>query len=425
MVKKVLVLLLALSLCGSLFAGGGSNRGSQSGSQGKVTLRIVYQEDDWEKSHKAAFEYFAKQYPDVTLESIGILNSEYVEKATVMLAGGDNVDLVYSKAMPQYVNMAVNGQIIDLLPYIQRDNIDTSKFNGATERMMIDGKLYALPFRSDIWQLYYNKNLFDKAGIPYPSDNMTWEEYSDLCKRLTSGSGTNKVYGGFFQSWPAAVQNIAIQDGRNTTVAANYEFMRPAYQTVLDLQRGGYIVDYAEITTGNLHYSGQFLNQRVATVYQGSWFVNLLLTEMKRNGLAFEWGVAKAPHPRNVSAGYVVGTAFPMCITSISRNKDMAWEYAKFLAGEENSQHQARNGALPAVTNDTILNTLISQEGMPANSASAFEYTNLSFETPVNSRSGAAGTILGEEHGLVMTGSISIDEFINNLNRRIGEVLKN
>jgi multiple sugar transport system substrate-binding protein len=367
----------------------------------------------------------AQKFPDVILEPIGILAAEYVEKVTVMLAGGDTVDLVYSKAMPQYVNMVNNGQIIDLLTYIKRDNIDLSRFGGAADRLMIEGKLYALPYRSDVWQLYYNKNLFDKAGVPYPKDDMTWDEYAEMCKKLTSGSGNNKIYGGFFQTWAASVQNIAIQDGRNTTIATNYEFMRPAYQMILDLQKGGYIMDYATISTGNLHYSGAFFNQQTATVYQGSWFVNYLLTEIKKNGLPFEWGIAKSPHPKNVKEGYVVGTTFPMCITSISKNRDIAWEYVKFLSGDEAAQYQASNGALPAVTNETILKTFVSQEGMPKDCASAFDYTNMVFETPVHPKSGSIGTILGEEHGLIMTESITLNEFIKNLNERVNEELKN
>jgi multiple sugar transport system substrate-binding protein len=417
--RKIALLILSLALCGNLFAGGGK----QNAEQGKITLRLAIQEDDVPKSHQAAYDYFAQKYPDVKLEPIAILNSEYVNKVTVMLAGGDDVDLIYSKAMPQYVTMFTNGQIDDLMPRVKKDNLDVAQYNGAVERLTVDGKLYGLPFRSDIWQLYYNKNLFDKAGVPYPTDNMTWDEYAEMTKKLTSGSGSSKVYGGFFHSWPSCVQNIAIQDGKNTTVSRNYEFFRPAYDMVLKLQEGGYVMDYSAITTGSLHYSGVFYNQQAATVYQGSWFINLLLTEKAKNGLPFEWGVVKAPHPAGAKEGQIVGTVFPMCINTKSKNKDLAWEYIKYIAGKEAAQFMAQRGALAAATDNNILNTFISQEGMPKNSASAFAYTSLSFETPVNPKSGIVGNILGEEHSLLMTKSITLDQFIKNLNQRIGEAL--
>jgi multiple sugar transport system substrate-binding protein len=418
--KKLVLVVLMSVLCGFVFAKG-TGQGAPKG--GNIKLRLAIQEQDIPKSHQGVFDWFAKTYPNVTLEPVAILNSEYVQKVTVMLAGGDDVDLIYSKAMPQYVTMVTNGQIDDLMPRIRADKIDISMYNGAVERLMMDGKVYGLPFRSDIWQLYYNKNLFDKAGVPYPADNMTWDEYAELCKKLTSGSGTNKVYGGYVHSWPSCVQNIAVQDGKNTTVSRDYEFMRPAYKMVLDLQNSGYIMDYAAITTGSLHYSGVFYNQQAATVYQGSWFINLLLTEMKENGLPFEWGVVKAPHPKGAREGQVVGTVFPMCINSKSKNKDMAWEYVKYIAGKECALFMAKQGALAAATDSEILKTFISQEGMPKDSVSAFEYNSLSFETPVNAKTGVVGTVLGEEHSLVMTKSVSLDQFINNLNKRVVEAL--
>ena len=46
-----------------------------------------------------------------------------------------------------------------------------------------------MPFRSDFWVLYYNKDLFDKAGVEYPSNDMTLEDYDALARKMTSGSG--------------------------------------------------------------------------------------------------------------------------------------------------------------------------------------------------------------------------------------------
>jgi multiple sugar transport system substrate-binding protein len=350
-------------------------------------------------------------------------SAEYADKITVMLAGGDDVDLVYIKSIPQYVTMQTNGQLQDILPRVKADNIDTSMYGGAIEKLTINGKVYGMPFLSDVWQLYYNKNLFDKAGVPYPTDDMTWDEYAELCKRLTSASGTNKVFGGYFHNWIACVQNIAVQDGKNTVVSRDYEFFRPAYTMVLDLQNNGYIMDYSTIATGNLHYSGVFYNQQAATVYQGTWFINLLFTEKKKNGLDFEWGVVKAPHPTGTTEGTIVGTVQPIGINTKAKNSEMAWEFLKYISGKEAAQYMASHGALPAAVNDEILNTFVSQEGMPSGSASAFDYHSISFEAPTDPKAGMVGTILNEEHSLVMTKSITLDQFIHNMNNRVGEVL--
>ena len=67
---------------------------------------------------------------------------------------------------------------------------DTADFNGTIEQLTTDdGNFYAVPFRSDFWVLYYNKDLFDAAGVEYPSNDMTMEDYDALARKMTSGEG--------------------------------------------------------------------------------------------------------------------------------------------------------------------------------------------------------------------------------------------
>ena len=69
--------------------------------------------------------------------------------------------------------------------------------------LMYNGKTYSLPYRNDWYVLYYNKDLFDAAGVEYPSNDMTWEEYYDLAAKMTSGEGSSKVYGSHNHTWQA------------------------------------------------------------------------------------------------------------------------------------------------------------------------------------------------------------------------------
>lgn len=66
---------------------------------------------------------------------------------------------------------------------IKRHNIDLSRFEpsiiSALEKMS-GGGLYGLPLYNDRMALYYNKDIFDKFGVPYPKDGMTWDEVIEL-----------------------------------------------------------------------------------------------------------------------------------------------------------------------------------------------------------------------------------------------------
>ena len=96
------------------------------------------------------------------------------------------------------MTLVSNGQVEDLMPYIERDGVDLSIYSGAAEKLSINNQIFGLPFRNDLWLLFYNKDLFDKAGVAYPTDDMTWDDWAQMCKEMTSGSGTEKVYGGYF-----------------------------------------------------------------------------------------------------------------------------------------------------------------------------------------------------------------------------------
>lgn len=372
---------------------------------------------------KEAMDRFTEMHPNVTFEPIDILNSDYIEKVTTMMAGGEDIDLIYSKNNQQYMTLASNGQVEDLMPYVERDGVDLSIYGGAAEKLTLNNQLYGLPFRNDLWLLYYNKTMFDEAGVEYPTDDMTWDDWAVLCEKMTSGEGADKVYGGYLQNWPASVQNMTISDGKHTTIETDYSFMKDEYDRVLELQDNGYIMDFSTISTGNLHYTGCFFNEQIATVYQGTWFITYLLEQTNAGTLNFEWGMVKAPHSADGQAGDAVGAAFPMCINSNSKNKEAAWQFVKFLTSEEGAKIMAANGALPAVRTDEIMNIYTSQEGFPEGYDSAFEVNQISFEVPVHEKSGTIGKILDEENQLIMTKSLTVEEGLQELTDRVNEAL--
>ena len=55
--------------------------------------------------------------------------------------------------------------------------------------------MYELPFKSDFWVVYYNKDVFDNAGVEYPTNDMTLEQYDEIAKKLTNTEPGQEVYG--------------------------------------------------------------------------------------------------------------------------------------------------------------------------------------------------------------------------------------
>ena len=132
-------------------------------------------------------------HKDVTIEMVDLGSSDYMTVLATQLAGSADLDVVTVKDIPGYANLINLDYLKPLNEVLTRD---TGDFNGTIEQLTTDdGNFYAVPFRSDFWVLYYNKDLFDKAGVEYPSNDLTMEDYDALARKMTSGSGDTKVYG--------------------------------------------------------------------------------------------------------------------------------------------------------------------------------------------------------------------------------------
>ncbi|MBN1310242.1 MAG: extracellular solute-binding protein [Anaerolineae bacterium] len=372
---------------------------------------------------QAVVDAYEAQNPNVHVELIDISSAEYPEKVNIMLSGGDETDIITVKDIPGYSAMLTRNQIIPLEDRIAADGLDLGVYSGAAEELTFEGSIYALPFRSDIWILYYNKDLFDAAGVDYPTNDMTWEQFDEVAREMTSGSGADKVYGAHFHVWRSCVELATVQDGKNTVIATDYSFMQPMYDMVVGMQNDGIIMDYGELKAGNIHYSGVFKNQQVAMLPMGSWFIGSLIAAKNEGEIDFNWDVVKFPHPEGVEPGTTAGTLTSLAINANSKNPDAAWDFIKFYSGIEGAKALAATGNLPAMRNDEILAIFAGLEGVPSGAAEALQTTVVRLELPMHPKVGAVEQILNEEHELIMTGSVPVDEGIANMTSRISEAL--
>lgn len=394
-----------------------------SGEKVKLTVSV------WDNANSPQFQAMADAFmaknPNVEVELIDTQADEYNNKITVMLAGGDSdPDVIVVKEADTQVGMKEKNQLLDLTDYIAKDGVDLSIYNGAAEQLQMDGKQYTLPFRRDWYTLYYNKDLFDKAGVAYPGDDMTWDEYEALAKQMTSGEGSEKVYGAHNHTWMAMVANWALQDGKNTLLSEDYSFLKPYYEQALRMQDEGVLQSYANLKTGSIHYISVFEQQQCAMVPMGTWFIATLIQDKKDGKFDFNWGVTKIPHPEGVEAGSTVGSVTPIGINAKSDVPDTAWEFVKFATSEEGAEILADNSVFPAISSDAVTAKLSSIEGFPEDGKTALEVTNFVFDRPLDSKMGSVRKVIEEEHDLIMIGEEDIDTGIANMNQRAKEAME-
>jgi len=406
-----------------VFAGGGNQQSASTG--GRTTIKV----SSWDVGNDPATSVnlrlqaeFEKANPGIIVEHIDTPSADYNQKLTIMLNGGSDVDVLWIKDGDTTPAYAQRGQLADLTPYMARDNINRDLYSGIAN-FTIGGKVVALPIRTDYYVLFYNKDIFDQAGIPYPSNNMTWTDWEALCARLTSGTGTEKIYGGFIHTWQACVQNWGVQDGKNTIIATDYSFFKPYYEMALRLQKAGYIWDYGALRAGGIGYGNAFLQGYVATLPMGTWFMSTIINAQIEGSTKIKnWGVATVPHPQGVSAGYTVGSFTPIAINQASQKKDAAWEYVKFVTGEQGAKMIAANGQIPGRQTPEILTAIGALRGMPQGVVDALAVRNVSLDRPYDPLSAQINQMLGEEHSVIMLGEITVDQGLANMARRSREI---
>ena len=396
--------------------------GSGVSAQGDaITLKMTAWDIATIPYWQAVIDAYEAQNPNVTVEITEISSAEYQDVVNIMLSGGDDTDIITVKDIPGYNAMLSRGQIIPLNDLIAADDIDLSMYSGAAEELTFEGSIYALPFRSDIWIMYYNKDIFDAAGVDYPTNDMTWDEFDTVARELTSGSGADKIYGAHFHVWRSAVELATVQDGLNTVISDDYSFMAPMYNMVIGMQDDGIIMDYGELRTGSIHYSGVFENGQVAMLPMGSWFIGTMIQAEANGDADFNWGIASYPHPEGVAAGTTAGTLTSLAINANSQQQEAAWDFVKFYTGPEGAAVLAQS-TLPAIRTPEILEGFVAVDGMPEGAAEALQTTTVRLELPMNPLVSSIEQILNEEHDLIMTESVSVDEGIAEMTRRVSEL---
>ena len=385
---------------------------------------------DWSATpyYQPLIDAYEATHPNVKITYTDLGSTDYdTVLQTQLTGGGADLDVITIKDIPGYANLISAKLLTPLDDYIKAQKIDPSLYGGVLDALTVDGKVYSLPFRSDFWLLYYNKDLFDKAGVPYPTNDMTLDQFADMAEKVTSGFGADKVYGTHFHVWRSAVELPAIFDGKHTVVDGTYDFLKPYYERVLKLQNDGAVMSYAQLKTSNTHYSGPFYNAQIASMPMGSWFIATQIAKVKSGeSKAVHWGLAKYPHPDGVEPGTTASTITGLSVAANSKKQEAALDFVKFVSGPEGAAVVAKTGTFPAITTEDVLKTITSTPGFPddQNSKDALVTAKRYLEIPVSPIAPQIDLALSQAHDAIMTGSVTLDEGIAQMNRDVGDLMK-
>ena len=286
------VLLAGLVLLGACSGSGSTSQTqvSSSGVEGPVTINLwIFEgEDIFVPNLVKAFE---AEHPNIKINVTDIPEDSYVTKIDTALAAGRPPDIGY-----MYENKWMKaGRILPLDDVISADHIDTSKYNPtAFAFCQLDGHTYCLGSYSGAIMLFYNKDLFDKAGLPYPSATqpMTVDQYSALAKQLTQPSNDlNKyVWGGYADvtTWWLDWHDIMSPDGKTVEGYLNDAPTVHMYDVLTNM-----IKDGSAPTDSNFQFFGK--TDPLATGQMAMTIVDNITAIPELDKAGINWGAAPVP----------------------------------------------------------------------------------------------------------------------------------
>ncbi|MDR2102075.1 MAG: sugar ABC transporter substrate-binding protein [Treponema sp.] len=211
--KKVRVMFFCLSLAVFLMAGILSGCSRDSGSKQVKTLNFWFWDQNGDQVYDDIIAEFEKDHAGIKINKVLTPWADYWTKLQTALPTGTGPDIFWLNH-PNAVSYLPTGLIMNLEPHankIQYEHFHENFYAPYTYK----GSRYGVPIFWDVTVLFYNKALFDKAGVPYPNENWTWTEFYDAARRLTVKEGNKTVqYGIIVDMDPqSGFCNFVLQNG--------------------------------------------------------------------------------------------------------------------------------------------------------------------------------------------------------------------
>ena len=192
--RKILsVMLVVLACSATLFASGEK----ESGENGKTILKVANYallESGYEQFWKDVEINFEADNPNVDIQWVTAPYGEIMNQVINMAGGGDKVDAIFSEIdwIPGFEDAGLAAPINDILPQSFLDDL----YPDVMKAFEIDNKAYGVPLYISPYVLYYNKALFEKAGLDPNMPPKTYDEMLEMAKELSElkDSNGNKVY---------------------------------------------------------------------------------------------------------------------------------------------------------------------------------------------------------------------------------------
>ncbi len=384
-------------------------------------------------AEKAAYERlvaeFARRTPQVHVTLVHIPGQgDYRKRLGIDFAAGTPADVILLNYR-RYAAFAAKGALEPLGPYLARSAVikEADFYAQAIEPFRWQGALTCIPQNLSSLVVYYNKSLFERAGVPWPTDDWTWDDFLRAARALTRdapGGGPRPQHGlgtevSIFRLAPFVWQNggeLVDHPLAPTRLALDTPRAREAVQWFVDLQTQHRVVPDAVEEKGESSES-RFLNGRLAMFLNSRRGVPTY-----RTITSFDWDVAPLPRHRH-RAGILHADAY--CLPKASRDKAAAWAFIEFANSPDGQRTIAASGrTVPSLRAVAESPAFLDPGARPRNSQVFLREIPHIHAVPVTPEWVDVEELTGEELTRAYYGRASVDEVIATATRRAAAFFK-
>lgn len=380
MKKRIFGMLLALSVgltgCGGVQvvprdADGQTGVGKVEKIHTPETEKVVLNVVDWSDSTKAAREQlnarFMEDHPNVTVNYTTLTQAQFNETMLSGIRSGDAPDLFPLPSTVTFSTAVNEGWFIPMNLYLEEAFFDAFQPEFLSQNITMKGEdIYLLPEAVDIpsSMIFYNKTLLREAGVTDDVEQMDWETFRQVCRKVTE-NGKGKYYGiiasgaqknrmdielrAFAEVAGAKLGQagqILLKQGENTFAAPEVMRAFDFYQSLCDDK--SFHPDTGALSAPEARKL--FGEGKAAFIMQGSWCIPIW--EQENPALAF--GVMKVPAPKGMEQEKTIRPFVKgwMGISSSSKHPDVAAEYLRYLYSYEYQQQLMAQGGFISIRKD-------------------------------------------------------------------------
>ncbi len=333
--------LLLLLLVGVLTGCGGAKEDEN------ITIKYALWDSTQAPIYRELADEFEKQNPGIKVEIELTPFQQYWTKLEAATTGGQMPDVIWMSAA-NFEKYAINGMLLPLNENIESAGIDMANYvEGTTKLYQMDGKQYGMPKDVDSIAMWYNKELFDKAGLEYPTNDWTWKDMKDAATKIQAT--LDGVYGvvlplndsqsSYYNVIPQNDGFVISEDKKKSGYGDPNTIEAIAMiKDLIDSKASPSYTTVVENKANEMFQSGQ-----VAMLYDGAWRGVEFSQNEKLNKKV---GVVTMPKIKNKKT---VVHGLGLVIGKTTKNPEEAWKFIEFLSTKEAHEKVAKSGiVIPA-----------------------------------------------------------------------------